>query len=337
MRIKLSIGIIAAAGAMAMAAACTVTPPSDKGLLLVANKADRTLGIVDPVAGKQIATVAEKAVTGHEVIASPDGKRAFVPIYGDAGVGKPGSDGAHMIVVDIAAREIAGSIDFGKGLRPHCPMFNPRDGLLYVTTENDNTVSIIDPETLQVVGTIPTGDAESHMLAISNDGTRGYTSNVGPGTVSVLDLVNRKLITTIPVAEVAQRISISPDDKRVFTADQKQPRLAVIDTASNQVSDWIELPSTGYGTAPTPDGKWLVVALPKIEQVAIVDLQTLKVAKTIEVPPTPQMVLMQPDGKMAYVSCDVDGKIAAIRTSDWEIDKLIEAGAYADGLAWAAQ
>src|SRR5438874_6589614 len=60
-----------------------------RGLLLVANKGDQTLGIIDPVEGRQIATIPENGVTGHEVVASPDGRRAFVPIYGDAGVGKP--------------------------------------------------------------------------------------------------------------------------------------------------------------------------------------------------------------------------------------------------------
>jgi len=335
MKLRYGIATIATLGAMAWTASFAAPPTTSKGLLLVANKGDRTLGIIDPLAGKQIATVAEKAVTAHEVIASPDGKLAYVPIYGNAGVGKPGSDGSHMIVVDIAKRSIVGNVDFGKGLRPHCPMFGPKDGLLYVTTENENTISVVDPKTLKVVGTIPTGDEQTHMLAISNDGKRGYTSNVGPGTVSVLDMVNRKLITVIPVTDVAQRISVSADDKLAFTADQKTPRLAVIDTATNKVSGWIELPSIGYGTASTPDSKYLVVALPKADKVGIVDIKARKVIKTIDVPATPQMALMQPDGKIAYVSCDVDGKIVAIRTSDWEVDKIIEAGAYADGLAWA--
>ena len=63
------------------------------GLLLVANKGDQTLGIIDPVAGRQVATVKQSGTTGHEVVASPDGRTAYVPIYGDAGVGRPGSDG----------------------------------------------------------------------------------------------------------------------------------------------------------------------------------------------------------------------------------------------------
>ena len=49
---------------------------SSGGLLLVTNKGDRTLSIVDPVAGKEIATVPESGITGHEVIASPDGRTA---------------------------------------------------------------------------------------------------------------------------------------------------------------------------------------------------------------------------------------------------------------------
>jgi len=105
------------------------------GLLLAANKGNQTLGIIDPAAGSQLAAVPEDGVTGHEVIASPDGKRAFVPIYGNAGVGKAGTDGSLIRVIDIAARQITDTIDFGKGVRPHCPMIGPKNGLLYVTTE----------------------------------------------------------------------------------------------------------------------------------------------------------------------------------------------------------
>ena len=115
-------------------------------------------------------------------------------------------------------------------------------GMLYVTTELDKTVSIIDPKTLKIVGTIPTGQEQSHMLALSRDGSRGYTANVGPGTVSVLDMKGRKTLAIIPVSENTQRIAISPDDSMVFTADQTKPQLAVIDTATNKVKTWVPLP-----------------------------------------------------------------------------------------------
>jgi len=305
------------------------------GVLLVANKGDQTLGIVSPTENRQIAAIPEGGVTGHEVVASPDGQTAFVPIYGNSGVGKPGTDGQKIAVIDIGSRKVTANIDFDHGVRPHCAVFGPKDGLLYVTTELDKTITIIDPKTLKIVGTIPTGEPESHMLAISHDGRRGYTANVGPGTVSVLDMEARKTIAVIPVSRTTQRISISADDRMVFTADQTQPRLAVIDTQTNMVTKWIPLPGLGYGTAATADGKWLVVAVPTVNKVSVIDLQNMSVAHNIDVPAAPQEVLIRPDGQMAYVSCDSDHKIAAISTSDWAVKQLIDAGKTSDGLAWA--
>lgn len=306
-----------------------------EGWLLVANKGDHTLGIIDPVAGRQVAAVPEDGVTGHEVAASPDGRRAFVPIYGDSGVGARGSDGRLLRVIDLATRRVVGTVDFGKGVRPHCAVVGPQDGRLYVTTELENSVTVIDPQTLKVVGTIPTGQPESHMLAISRDGRRGYTANVGPGTVSVLDLEARKTLAVIPISPATQRISLSVDDRWAFTADQTKPRLAVIDTANNAVKTWIEMPGVGYGTAPTPDGRWLLVTLSRLNQVGVIDLQTLKMARTLEVPRSPQEILVRPDGGAAYVSCDASRQIAVLDLKNWQVEKLIDAGPGADGLAWA--
>jgi DNA-binding beta-propeller fold protein YncE len=314
-----------------------VKADSPASLLLVANKGDHTLGLIDPAAARQIATVDEAAVTGHEVIASPDGRTAYVPIYGDSGVGLPGSDGDHLVVVDLASRKVTGKVDFGHGVRPHCPMIGPKDGLLYVTTEIEKSVTIIDPKTLKIVGTIPTTQPESHMLAITRDGSRGYTANVGPGTVSVLDMKARKTIAVIPVAPKVQRIALSVDDRLVFTSDQTKPQLAVIDTATNKVKTWVQMPAQGYGTAPTSDGRWLVVALRTGNQVAVVDLKTMQVAHTVDVPAVPQEVVIPPNGKIAYVSCDASHKVAAIRISDWKVEKIIDAGPGADGLAWAGR
>jgi YVTN family beta-propeller protein len=305
------------------------------GVLLVCNKGDHTLGIIDPEAGRQIATIDEAGVTGHEVIASPDGRFAYVPIFGNSGVGKPGTDGSVIRVVDIAARRIVGTVDFGKGVRPHCAMIGPKDKLLYVTAELENAVAVIDPGSLQVIAMIPTGQPESHMLAISRDGKRGYTSNVGPGTVSVLDLEQRKLVTTISVGGKAQRIALSLDDRWIFTADQSKPRLAVIDARSNAVTQWIDLPGIGYGAVATPDGRWLIIAVPGANKVAAIDLAIMEVVHTFDVPRAPQMVVLRPDGAEAYVSCDASRQVVVINVADWKIAKVIEAGPGADGLAWA--
>ncbi|QHN03446.1 hypothetical protein FTO74_08755 [Granulicella sp. WH15] len=305
--------------------------------LVVVNQGDSSVSLVDPLAGKQLATVAEATpgVHGHEAAVSADGRTAFVPIYGSTGVGHPGIDGHEMLLIDLPSRKIVGHIDFGHAVRPHQPVLSPVSGLLYVTTELDNTVTVIDPKTRKIVGAVPTGQKESHMLAISHDGRRGYTANVGAGSVSMLDLVGRKTIAVIPVSLVVQRVSISADDKLVFTADQTKPQLAVIDTATKQVKMRVTLPGLGFGTAATPDGRWLLVTVPSMNQVAVVDLRNMQVVRHIEVPSAPQEILIHPDGKTAYVSCNTSGEVAAIDLAGWKTQKLIHAGSGSDGLAWA--
>lgn len=304
--------------------------------LLVAQKGEARLGIIDPVSGAVLAAVDEGGITGHEVAASPNGKRAFVPIYGNSGVGKPGTDGRNIVVIDLASRKIVGNIEFDHGVRPHCAVFGPQDGLLYVTTELDKSVTIIDPRKLKIVGSIPTGQAESHMLAISHDGRRGYTANVGPGTVSVLDMQARKALKVIPISGNTQRISISNDDKWVFTADFTQPRVAVIDTATDTVAKWIPIDARGYGSAPTRDGHWLLMTVPERNEIAVIDLTTMQVARTIETPADPEEVIVEPGGTAAWVSCPGSNQVAQIDLATWRVTKQIVSGKDSDGLAWAA-
>ena len=305
--------------------------------LLVVNQGDATVSVIDPVSGTQVGVIDEKTdgVHGHEIAVSAGGRIAFLPIYGSSGVGKPGTDGTEMLLLDIAARKVVGHVSFGHGVRPHDPVIDPVTGFLYVTTELDKAVTVISPATGKILDKIPTGQEQSHMLALSHDGKRGYTANVDPGTVSVLDMKARKLVTVIPVAGDVQRIAITPDDKWVFTSDVTLPRLAVIKTATNTVDHWTALPGPGYGGAVTKDGKWMLLAIPSTNQVAVIDLQASKVVKTIDVPAKPQEILIRPDGATAYVSCNVSGKVAAIDMKTLTVQKLISAGPGADGLAWA--
>lgn len=291
------------------------------------------MGAIDLGSGLQTATVNAGGNAPHEVAVSADGRLAFSPIYGDSGVGKPGTDGSKIAVIDLHRHRLVSELDFGRGLRPHGIVLHARSGLLYVTTELQNSVAMIDPVSLEILGFIPTGQPESHMLALSNDGRWGYTANVGPGTVSVLDLKERRTVTVIPVADRIQRIAITPDGKTVFTSDQTAPRIAAIDTEKNRLARWITIPATGYGAAVTADGRWLVVAMISIDQVAVIDVATMTLATCVDVPASPQEVVITPNSRTAYVSCDRSGQVAELSLQDGKVTRLMNAGNMVDGLA----
>jgi YVTN family beta-propeller protein len=300
--------------------------------LLVANQGDHTLLVIDTASRKTLATVGVD-INGHEVIASPDGKLAYVPIYGNSGVGKPGTDGSTVEVIDIASGRAMHIIDLGKHVRPHCAKFGP-DGMLYVSAELAKAVDVIDPKTQKVVAEVPTGSNDSHMFVITPDGSRAYTANVFAGSVSVLDLRKRSLITTIPVAGQVQRISISPDGRSVYTHDQQKPRIAVIDTSKNAVATLWEVPSLVYSSAVTPDGHWLI-ANALDGKIFVVDTSSGKVAHSYDIPAASGEVIVAPDGARAYVSCPAAGTIEVLDLRTWQLEKAIPLTKGADGLAFA--
>jgi DNA-binding beta-propeller fold protein YncE len=314
--------------------------PSEKGTLVVVNQAEHKVLLVEPDLRRTFSTIAV-GVSGHEAAVSPDARFIYVPIYGDSGVGKPGTDGATIDVIDIGKRQVSGSIQVGP-VRPHRAEFGP-DGLLYVTAEVGNTVKIVDPAGQKVTGEIPTGEPQSHMLVISPHGHRAYTANVGPGSISVLDIPSRRLRTVIPVAKTIQRISMSPDGSRLFTHDQDAPRLAVIDlpdrqdmeaAASYKVSRWIDLPGVAYASTPTPDGKYLLVVCMAKHLLLAVDMATLKITKTFDLPQSPSEILVTPDGATAFISCVIAGKIAVLDLRAWQLQEPIVLTSGVDGLAW---
>jgi DNA-binding beta-propeller fold protein YncE len=300
--------------------------------LLVANQFNHTLVIIDPGSRKTVATVGVD-INGHEVIASPDGKLAYVPIYGDSGVGKPGTDGSTVEIVDIAAGRAIHIIDLGKLVRPHCAKFGP-DGLLYVSAELAKAVDVIDPSSQRLVAEIPTGQNGSHMFAISPDGSRAYTANVFAGNVSVLDLHHHSLVVTISVAGQVQRISISPNGHSVYTHDQQRPRIAVIDTSTNAVSKWWNVPSVVYSSAPTPDGRWLVANAPA-GKLFVLDTSSGAVAHSYDIPEALGETLVTPDGSRAYISCPQAGTVEILNLKTWELEKPIQLPKGGDGLAYA--
>src|SRR5579872_4032949 len=85
------------------------------------------------------------------------------------------------------------------------------------TNSAGDDVSIIDPSTNKVVGTIH-GIEVNHGAAAAPDGTRYYVSDEADRTLDVVDVKTLNVIRRIPLTGHPNNISISKDGKRVYVS-----------------------------------------------------------------------------------------------------------------------
>src|SRR5580693_5287031 len=151
--------------------------PTPAQSLLVLSKRDHTLSTVDPISLKVIAR-AHVGQDPHEVIASADGKTAYVSIYGGGAY--------HVInVIDLVGQKPLEDIDLGALNGPHGLTFV--GGKLWFTAEGAKVIGRYDPATGKVDWVMGTGQNRTHMIHVTSDEKQIYTTNVSSATVSILE------------------------------------------------------------------------------------------------------------------------------------------------------
>src|SRR5450631_737782 len=149
--------------------------------LLILSKQDRSLAIVDPASLKIIAHI-PVGDDPHEVIASADGKTAYVSNYG-------GGTLHTLAVIDLVGQKALAPIDLGPLRGPHGLTFV--GGKTWFTAEGAKAIGSYDPETSKVDWVLGTGQNRTHMIYVSDDLQHIVTTNVASGTVSFIDKSTR--------------------------------------------------------------------------------------------------------------------------------------------------
>ncbi len=189
----------------------------------------------------------------------------------------------------------------------------------YVANIESGTVSVIDTQTNQVVGSPIVLGKGVAAIAITPDGRRAYVANEESGTVSVIDTQTNQVVgAPITVGKIPAGIAITPDGKRAYVANGESDTVSVIDTQSNQaLGSPIGLKKSSFpvAVAITPDDKTAYIADNNSGAVSVIDTQTNQVVGSpITVGINPDAIAITPDGKTAYVVNVVSKSVSVIDT-----------------------
>jgi YVTN family beta-propeller protein len=325
-----------------LAACCAIVPAvltmtnsagaqSPSPALLVLEKGDERLAIVDPSSLKIVGRVASGGAP-HEVIASEDGKFAYISNYASAkGVLKT------LSVIDLTAQKAMAPVDLGALRSPHGLAF--ADGKVYFTAEANKVIGRYDPASHQVDWVLGTGQNVTHMIVLSKDLKTIFTSNIGSDSICVIEPGggrNGWNVTAIPVGKGPEGLDLSPDGREVWAANSGEGSVSVIDVASKRVTASLDLKTKRSNRLKfTPDGKLVLIADDGGDELVFVDAVTRKERKRLKVGKGPEGTLVQPDGAKAYVALSGENAVAVIDLKTLEVIAKIATGMGPDGLAWA--
>jgi YVTN family beta-propeller protein len=301
-------------------------------LLLVLNKSEATLVMIDPASLKVVARVP----TGegpHEVTASADGRFAYVANYGTGP--NPGNS---ISVIDLVERKEVKRVDLGPLRRPHG--ISEAGGKIYFTIEANRAVARYDPAAGRVDWIMGTGQNGTHMVVITPDSKKLYTPNIGSDTVTMMRLVGQQgqpPVVHIPVGRNPEGIDISPDGKELWVGHNGDGMLSIIDTATDKVKETIKVGRTPIRVKFTPDGKRVLISDAPANEVVVFDVATRKEIKRIPVSAVPVGILVTPDGRRAFVASTQANKVSVINLEDLTMAGAIEPGREPDGMAWVGR
>jgi YVTN family beta-propeller protein len=327
--------VIATAAAVLAAVLCTSIIPAQtltsSPALLVLDKAENSLAIVDPITQKVVARIP----TGdgpHEIAASADGKLAVVTNYGAK---EPGHS---LSVIDLATRKEIHRVDLGPLGRPHGIL--AADGEFYFTAELNKLIARYDPAANKVDWLLGVGQNRTHMLVRTKYLNEFFTSNVDSGTVTAIEKSSDPSgwkESNIPVGKAVEGIDISPDDKEVWAANAGDGTVSIIETATSKVLQTFDARTKHSNRLKfTPDGKFVLISDPATGELVIVDAVTRTITKMLPVGQSPGGILIVPDGSRCYVALAGDNAVAVIDLQALEVSGKIPTGQGPDGLAWAA-
>lgn len=355
-RIPHSLLAAAALAAVLTPAIGVVAQPTPVRALLALSKRNHTLAIVDP-ATFQVVAQAPVGPDPHEVIASSDGKRAYVSIYG-------GGRYHALSVIDLVGQKALPDIDTGALNGPHGLAFV--GGKVWFTAEGAKAVATYDPVSARVDWIMGTGQNRTHMLYVAPDEKHIYTTNVSSATISILEKVTLPPMgpppgmqppqgsappppppggnqprmdwneTVIPVGKGDEGFDISPDGRELWTANAQDGTLSVVDLTVRKVTATLDAKTFGANRLKfTPDGERVLISMLGSGDLVIYDAASRKEFKRVRIGHGAAGILMDPEGNRAFIACGPDNYVAILDLKTFQVIGHIDVGGEPDGLAWA--
>lgn len=311
--------------------------------LVVANKAEATVTLIDLGSGEAVATLPTGSGP-HEVGISPDGARALVTNYGQR------EEGSSLTLIDVTGARVVKTIELGDYRRPHGVEWLD-DSLAAVTAEANKALLKVDVGEGKVLSAIETGQEISHMVALAPGGSRAYVANIGSGSMTVVDLAGGKRVANVETGSGAEGIAVAAGGRQVWVTNRAADTVTVYDAESLELIKSFASEGFPIRATATPEGHVLVTRA-RAGDMVVYDAKTLTELRVLDFDldvgavedrlfgdrfgdsSVPIGVVVDDDGSRAWVAHANADVITEVDLEKGEVARLLKAGKEPDGMAY---
>ena len=165
--------------------------------------------------------------------------------------------------------------------RPSVDLLNldPRRNRLYVPHSSTNSLDLVDISSERLIGSVP-GLSGVRATAVISDPAFIFTSNSGDGTVSVVDVVNMKVVATLTVGGSPDAMAYDPAHNLVVVSLGSDNAVGFIDATSRKLLGKLDVPGKPELMAVDQTQGLIYLAINNKDEVVAIDPVARTLAKT---------------------------------------------------------
>ncbi len=203
---------------------------------------------------------------------------------------------------------------------------------VYVSNEDDGSVTVIDADRGAAIATIAVGK-RPRGLALSRDGRLLYVAVSGvpkcppPITdeecaklprdpaadgIAVVDTAKLERVRLLTGVSDPERVALNRDGRRLYVSEEDAARLAVLDAVGGRVLATVPVGREPEGVRVSPNGRWVLVTSEEDNTVTIVDTKSNAIVGKATVGARPRDLAFSSDSHSAYVSGEADASLYRI-------------------------
>lgn len=174
----------------------------------------------------------------------------------------------------------------------------PSHSRVYVANESSNSVTVVDGDTFQVVGTVDARSHATHDLAVSRDGRWLFATNLASGRLSAINTKAMETVASIATGDRAHVVTLTNDNRQAWVANIGENTISVVDTTTFRILGTIAVGKGPTGLTFSRDGRFAYVSNQGDKTVEVIDTASQRVLKAIPVGTNPHFLVLGPDGRI---------------------------------------